>query len=64
MASWHLFKQSAAQTWLLRRAGAFSVYREGMDRDALKVREGDSGRGQASVGALSGRGDLQDKTIM
>jgi 1-acyl-sn-glycerol-3-phosphate acyltransferase len=36
MASWHLFKQSALQTWLLRRAGAFSVYREGMDREALK----------------------------
>ena len=36
MASWHLFKQSAIQTWLLRRAGAFSVYREGMDREALK----------------------------
>ena len=36
MASWHLFKQSAMQTWLLRRAGAFSVYREGMDREALK----------------------------
>lgn len=36
MASWHLFKQSTIQTWLLRRAGAFSVYREGMDREALK----------------------------
>ena len=36
MASWHLFKQSAFQTWLLRRVGAFSVYREGMDREALK----------------------------
>lgn len=36
MASWHLFKQSAIQSWLLRRAGAFSVYREGMDREALK----------------------------
>lgn len=36
LASWHLFKQSALQTWLLRCAGAFSIYREGMDRDALK----------------------------
>lgn len=36
MASWHLFKQSAFQTWMLPRAGAFSVYREGMDREALK----------------------------
>lgn len=36
MASWHLFKQSSVQTWLLRRVGAFSIYREGMDREALK----------------------------
>jgi hypothetical protein len=36
MASWHLFMQSAVQRWLLPRAGAFSVYREGMDREALK----------------------------
>ena len=36
VASWHLFKESAVQTWLLRRAGAFSIYREGLDRDALK----------------------------
>jgi len=25
MASWHLFKQSAVQRWLLPKAGAFSV---------------------------------------
>ena len=36
MASWHLFKQSTFQRWLLPKAGAFSVYREGMDREALK----------------------------
>lgn len=36
MASWHLFKQSPLLTWVLRRAGAFSVYREGMDRESLK----------------------------
>ncbi len=36
MASWHLFKQSALQTWILRKAGVFSVYREGLDREALK----------------------------
>ena len=35
MASWHIFMQSKLQTFLLRRAGAFSVYREGMDRAAL-----------------------------
>lgn len=36
MASWHLFMQSRFQRWLLQRVGAFSVYREGMDREALK----------------------------
>ncbi|MEI7901082.1 MAG: 1-acyl-sn-glycerol-3-phosphate acyltransferase [bacterium] len=36
MASAHLFMQSRLQAFLLRRAGAFSVYREGMDREALK----------------------------
>jgi 1-acyl-sn-glycerol-3-phosphate acyltransferase len=36
MASWHLFMESAFQRWLLRHLGVFSVYREGMDRDALK----------------------------
>src|SRR5271165_3990859 len=37
MASRHLFEQNRLQTWLLRRAGAFSVFREGMDREALKT---------------------------
>ena len=36
MASWHLFMQGRFQRWILQRVGAFSVYREGMDRDALK----------------------------
>jgi 1-acyl-sn-glycerol-3-phosphate acyltransferase len=36
MASWHLFMASRLQRWLLQRVGVFSVYREGMDRDALK----------------------------
>lgn len=36
VASRHLFEQSRLQTFLLRRAGAFSIYREGMDREALK----------------------------
>lgn len=35
MASWHLFADGGLQAFLLRRAGAFSVYREGMDRQAL-----------------------------
>jgi 1-acyl-sn-glycerol-3-phosphate acyltransferase len=36
MASWHLFMQSRFQAWLLPRLGVFSLYREGMDREALK----------------------------
>jgi 1-acyl-sn-glycerol-3-phosphate acyltransferase len=36
MASWHLFMQGPVQRFLLSRAGAFSIYREGLDREALK----------------------------
>lgn len=36
MASWHLFMQGRVQRLLLQRIGAFSVYREGMDRESLK----------------------------
>ncbi|MBU6400297.1 MAG: 1-acyl-sn-glycerol-3-phosphate acyltransferase [Verrucomicrobia bacterium] len=35
MASWHLFTQRPTLAFLLPRAGAFSVYREGIDRAAL-----------------------------
>lgn len=35
MASWHLFNQSWLQTWAIRAMGAFSVYREGLDRQSL-----------------------------
>src|SRR5207244_13562974 len=37
MASWHLFMQGRIQRFLLRRAGAFSIYREGLDREALRT---------------------------
>ena len=37
MASWHLFMQSRLQKFVLRRLGAFSIYREGMDRHALNM---------------------------
>lgn len=37
MASWHVFLQGALQRFLARRAGAFSVYREGLDRQALQA---------------------------
>ncbi len=37
MASWHLFKESAFQTFMIRALGAFSVLREGNDRKALET---------------------------
>jgi len=37
MASWHLFKESRFKQWLLRRIGGFSIYREGVDREALRA---------------------------
>lgn len=36
MGSWHVFKQSVLQSLLLRGVGVFSIYREGLDREALK----------------------------
>lgn len=35
MASWHLFKQSRLDSFIIRRYGGFSIYREGVDRQAL-----------------------------
>lgn len=35
MASWHLFKQSRFQRFMIRRMGAFSLFREGNDRQAI-----------------------------
>jgi 1-acyl-sn-glycerol-3-phosphate acyltransferase len=35
MASWHVFMQGRVSAFFLRRAGAFSIYREGIDRGAL-----------------------------
>lgn len=37
MASWHLFKQDRLTHFLARRMGAFSIYREGVDRQALNT---------------------------
>jgi 1-acyl-sn-glycerol-3-phosphate acyltransferase len=37
MASWHLFKMSWVNNFMLRRIGAFSVYREGVDRQAIST---------------------------
>jgi 1-acyl-sn-glycerol-3-phosphate acyltransferase len=35
MAGWHLFKEGWYQRFILRRLGAFSVYREGTDRQSV-----------------------------
>jgi hypothetical protein len=37
LASRHLFMEGRFKTFMLRRLGAFSIYREGMDRQALKA---------------------------
>ena len=36
MASWHLFMEGKCQRFLIRTMGAFSIYREGMDRRSLQ----------------------------
>jgi 1-acyl-sn-glycerol-3-phosphate acyltransferase len=36
MASWHLFLRGWYPRWMLPRVGVFSLYREGLDREALK----------------------------
>ncbi|HEY1066764.1 MAG TPA: 1-acyl-sn-glycerol-3-phosphate acyltransferase, partial [Pirellulales bacterium] len=35
-ASAHLFRQNRRDRWLMNRLGAFSIYREGADRESLK----------------------------
>ncbi len=37
MASWHLFAEGGFRRWILRRMGAFSIFREGMDRAAINA---------------------------
>ena len=37
MASWHLFNQDRLTAWAIRRMGAFSVHREGIDRQAINT---------------------------
>lgn len=49
MASRHLFEQTRFQSFLLPRVGAFSVHREGMDRESLKFAIGAIGRAERPV---------------
>lgn len=37
MASWHLFHQGRFRAWAIHKMGGFSVYREGVDRQAISV---------------------------
>lgn len=37
MASWHLFHQGWFRAWAIHKLGGFSVYREGIDRQAINV---------------------------
>ena len=37
MASWHLFNQDRFTAWAIRKMGGFSVYREGVDRQAINT---------------------------
>ncbi len=37
MASWHLFHQDWLTSWAIRMMGAFSVNREGVDREAINM---------------------------
>lgn len=37
MASWHLFNQSRFTSWAIQKMGGFSVYREGVDKQAIET---------------------------
>ncbi|MFI4876350.1 MAG: lysophospholipid acyltransferase family protein [Blastopirellula sp. JB062] len=37
MASWHLFNQGWFNAWAIRLMGGFSIYREGIDRQAINT---------------------------
>lgn len=37
MASWHLFNQGRIMAWAIRKMGAFSVNREGVDRQSINT---------------------------
>ncbi len=63
MASWHQFHQTPLARWLLPRCGAFSVLREGADRQAIRTAEQLLCSGQGPVvifpeGAITRHNDL------
>jgi 1-acyl-sn-glycerol-3-phosphate acyltransferase len=37
IGSWHLFMQDRTSAWMARMCGAFSIYREGMDRQSVNT---------------------------
>lgn len=62
MASSHLFRGSRLTRWALRRMGAFSIYREGIDRQAVETGVEILSRGERPLvifpeGALSSAND-------
>lgn len=63
MASWHLFMQGGFQRFMVRMMGAFSIYREGLDRAALQYSIGVLEKGQRPLvifpeGSISRTNDL------
>jgi 1-acyl-sn-glycerol-3-phosphate acyltransferase len=58
VASAHLFMDSKLQAFLLRRAGAFSIYREGMDKQAVQTSIEILEAAERPLGDFSGRAYL------
>jgi 1-acyl-sn-glycerol-3-phosphate acyltransferase len=49
IASYHLFRQGRFTGWLMNRLGGYSIWREGADRDSLKVTAGILARAERPV---------------
>ena len=60
MASWHLFMGSRFTRWLYRRIGAFSLYREGVDREATQCQRQSCNVGESSGLVKSGEGETDN----
>mgnify|MGYP001418990204 CR=1 FL=1 len=61
MASWHLFMEGAIQRFLIRTMGAFSIYREGIDRSSLQFAMEVLEKWGPAPGDLSGRSSHPDQ---